>query len=302
MFFRRILVPLDGTRFGERALPYAESLARSANGTLILVRAVTAGRLERADLADALTVADEYLDHVATRLRARGIDVESGAPYGPIAGWILEEIELRRADVVVMATHGRAGIDRLVHGSVAEAVLAKAPVPLLLIHAAASLVSIEPPRLVVPLDGSPFAEEALPEAADLAHKLGGEIVLVQALAWPEHALTGTDGRVAAYIDEQVASARADATRYLESVRAWLLAQRPGLTVTCEVRFGPADEVIASSSTGHAGLVVMATHGRTGVPRLVKGSVAARTLRRGTCLLLVGPGQERARKSSVGYAA
>src|SRR5438034_9047609 len=124
--FRKILVPLDGAELAEQALPYARRLAGTL-GRLLLVRASS-------DDASAADVED-YLDGHANRLQQDGAAAEWHLYYGPPAEAIGHEASLQRADTVVMSTHGRSGVQRLMFGSVAEQVLHDAEMPVLLVPA-----------------------------------------------------------------------------------------------------------------------------------------------------------------------
>src|SRR5581483_10854271 len=174
-----ILVPLDGSPLGEQALPYAETLARASGARVVLVRAIRVSAFPGVDTTDAQVRAEqeaaEYLAVVAARLDAAGIAVETATPYGEAAAEILEEIGLRGADLVVMATRGRSGLVRLVHPGIAERVLVESRVPVLLVREGQPervLARLdEQPPLLVPLDGSTFAEAALPVAAEVAEAL-----------------------------------------------------------------------------------------------------------------------------------
>ena len=299
--YRRILVPLDGSALAERALPYAEALAKRTGATLRLVQAVLAPVVPSNNWARAqqraVMQAEEYLRRTSAALAERGTAAETAVVYGDAAGVILDTVEAWPADLVVMATHGRSGLGRWLYGSVAKAVLVRSPVPVLLVRAwqAGQLAEApgERPRVLVPLDGSTFAESALPAARELAEALDGTLVLLQAIRQPEHALTA-DGRMVASVDQQLAAAREASLADLLDV-ARRLGLEPG-RVTLEVRVGaPASAIVAASRAHQAALVVMATHGRTGLVRLVTGSVAGEVLRRGTVpLLLVRPPLARAR--------
>ncbi|MBI4492945.1 MAG: universal stress protein [Chloroflexi bacterium] len=292
----KILVPLDGSPLAARALPYAEALARPTGARLLLVQAAWTDHAPDVDWgksqARAVQEAETYLGSVAAELARRGLAAETAVPAGEASGAILDEIRLREADLVVMATHGRSGLDRWVYGSVAQGVLARSQVPVLLVRAWQE--EVPPlgghPRLLVPLDGSTFALAALPVAVGVADSLGGgELVLVRAAQLPEHAVVA-EGRVIAYVDQQLESLKAEAQDYVQEVAGRLAKEHPALQVQFEVRVGPPAEAIVAASREHsASMVVMATHGRTGLSRLLLGSVAGAVLRLGSLpLLLVRP--------------
>ena len=169
--FRKILVPLDGSELAEQALPYARRLAGTL-GRLLLVRASS-------DDASAADVED-YLDGLANRLQQDGAAAEWHLYCGPAAEAIGQEASLQRADTVVMSTHGRSGVQRLMFGSVAEQVLHDAEMPVLLVPARTH-TSWHPgmgQQVIIPLDGSPLAEAALDPAVILAGRLRAGLLLL----------------------------------------------------------------------------------------------------------------------------
>jgi len=136
----KVLVPLDGSRLAEVALPPAlEFLKDDPASTLVLVRAAEAGTLSGADPVDAqVTVvreAEAYLDSVAERLARQGFTrVRTSVWYGPPAAAITEAAQVGRVDLIVMSTHGRSGLGRLILGSVAESVVRGTRTPILLVR------------------------------------------------------------------------------------------------------------------------------------------------------------------------
>ena len=133
-----VLVPLDGSSLAEAALTTAMGFARNG-ALLILLRAVGAHGSPFVDPCDAQVVAvrkaEEYLTAVAARLRGAGAgNVETTVWYGPPAESIADAARYRRAELIVMSSHGRSGLGRLVLGSVAEDVLRTTCTPILLLR------------------------------------------------------------------------------------------------------------------------------------------------------------------------
>jgi nucleotide-binding universal stress UspA family protein len=149
MKFEKILVPLDGSALAETALARAADLAADDGATLMLVRAAEAHTLPGVDPTEAqvevVQEAEDYLGAVAARLARDGLKkVETSVWYGPAASAIVEAARLRKADLIVMSTHGRSGLGRLILGSVAESVLRGTTAPILLLRAQEA--PVEPPR------------------------------------------------------------------------------------------------------------------------------------------------------------
>lgn len=149
----KILVPLDGSALAESAIATAVEMARSGLATLMLVRAVEAHTLPGADPTDAqvevVREAEAYLAGVADRLKQQGVkNVQTSVWYGPAASAIVDAARLRKADLIVMTTHGRSGLGRLILGSVAESVLRGTTTPILLLRAPEA--PVEEPRAAGP--------------------------------------------------------------------------------------------------------------------------------------------------------
>jgi nucleotide-binding universal stress UspA family protein len=295
--FSTLVVPIDGSELAERALPYAVRFAAERGGRLVLVRAALGPppsgldweRQQQAVMEEAST----YLAGVAEKVATR-VPVTIAPLYGHPADEILAAVGQFDADSIVMATHGRTGLAHLLYGSVAEAILARSPVPVFVIHARPGEAAAPPfnsasARILVPLDGSAFAETVLPAVLEIIGATG-ELVLSSVAAPPDHVERDDRGRVRAYLDQQEEGITREAFDYLRRVEAQLKHQRPNLRVMLDVRIGdPARDIAIAEIDRGADLVVMATHGRTGIRRAVLGSVAGAVLATGSVpVLLVSP--------------
>jgi nucleotide-binding universal stress UspA family protein len=298
MMLETILVPLDGSALAERALPYATRLARAAGGRLVLVRATGARPAAGGTRVAPAAEAEDYLRTARAGLYELAPDRIGAVVYGgDAAEAVLAEVRLRRAGLIVMATHGRGGLGRALYGSVADAVLRHAPAPVLLVPAACERrwPPARPPgaepgpprRVLVPLDGSDLAEEALAPAGALAAALGAGLLLAQAVPFPVVASGSSqeDASDAGGPDAEVGAA----WRYLEEVAAPLRAA--GREVEVRVEAGMVVPTLARIERElDVEGVAMATHGRSGLARAVLGSVATEVLHRTTApVLLVRPG-------------
>jgi nucleotide-binding universal stress UspA family protein len=303
----RLVLGLDGSALAEAALPLAGQLARASKARLALVRAVPAGVLlapidaanpnvlrhvapDRAADADPLTARALAREAAASRakvaadLRERGVASETVVVPGAPADVLLGEARVRHADAIVLTTHGRSGLGRLVYGSVAETVLANSARPVLLVRAGLPPrephPSDAPLRLLVPLDGSPPGEKVLPVATRLASSLAADVCIVRVVPSSLSSAAGKS-RLGSRPDDPRRSLLERAARsYVAEIARGLRSH--GLSVTTTVGTGHAsDGIIAAAEACDATLVVMATHGRTGVARAVLGSVALDVLRRGS---------------------
>lgn len=294
---KSILVPLDGSALAERALPHAEAIARATQARLVLVRVAherTLGGIQHeANRMAVMQEAELYLTTIVERLWATGLPAEISVAYGDVAEEISAAAGRYGADLIVMATHGRGGLGRVIYGSTAEALAQRSSIPLLLVRAGADTPSTLPfsghPQLVVPLDGSDLAEEALPVAVRLSMALGGALVLLHVVSpFEEAALPET---VRLDFPQREAERMAEAHTYLHTLVA--RSATGGCQVHCDVRYGVPAEAIQEAVRDHqATLVVMATHGRSALGRLLVGSVAQAVVRHTQVpVALVRPGQQ-----------
>jgi nucleotide-binding universal stress UspA family protein len=278
--YERILIPLDGSETAEAALAYAELLP-SRRARLIQVQPNILGPV-RADpsLWEAWQQARQddaavYLERAGQSLRRQGRTVEATFRVGdPTAEIIAGAAD---ADLIVMTTRGRGTAGRALFGSVADSVARQVPIPTLLVRVDEHPMTGPPvTRVVVPLDGSALAEQALPVAAAVATDLGVPVHLVRVLdldALRASVQAGIDA-ASAYIQSQE-SVQRHAEEYLAE-RAQELRNRD-LAVTAEVLTGsPALTLL--DAIRRDDLVVMTTHGRGGVRRWLLGSVADKLVR------------------------
>ena len=139
MKLAKILVPLDGSALAETALPSAAALADATGAALLLLRAAEAPAFAVGDPTEAqvrvVREAEEYLDAVKRRLQAdTRAPIATAVWYGNPAETIAEAARFNRADMVVMTTHGRSGLGRILLGSVAESVIRSTATPILVLH------------------------------------------------------------------------------------------------------------------------------------------------------------------------
>jgi nucleotide-binding universal stress UspA family protein len=287
----RILVPLDGSRLAECVLPVAVSLAARLPARLLLLHVMERAAPALVHGERHLRLASEaegYLEEVAARCRAAGVDVEVHVhpnEEGDVAKSIVDHAADLSADLVVIATHGGGGARRVLFGSVAQQVLRRGIRPVLLVRPPEGRPHEEAfpglRRVLVPLDGHPPAERALPVAVAVARAYGAELILVRIV--PTLA-TITDERAgtarlaptatAASLDLEEVEARGYLDALAHRVRAG------GLDVTTSVGRGePAQGVLEWAARAGADIIVMATHGRTGLDAVFSGSVASRIVAR-----------------------
>ena len=287
--FTRLLVPLDGSHLAESVLPLVEHVA-TAGGSAVLLLHV----LERRPPAEvhgerhltAVPEAQTYLDAVARRLRERGISVAyhaHDAPEGDVAGSIAAHAEEERADLIVLCTHGSGRMREIIFGSIAQKVLNRGTIPVLLVRPTpdGGPPPFEPRTVLVPLEATAAAEVAIPAARELARVLGAALHLVMVVA--THTTIRGDRAAAATLLPSATRAELeleerDAAGYLEGLAMRL--REDGLRVTTEVRRGDTASMLSDEAAEPGvGLVVVATHGRAGLQATWAGSVTAHLLSR-----------------------
>jgi nucleotide-binding universal stress UspA family protein len=291
--FQRIIVPLDGTPFGEHALPPAIDLAVRLGARIELVHVhhyterpghhtalpqyqfQRAADADNAWDADILTRERRELEERAAELELRyGIEVTARVLIGRTPAAIAEEAGNMVADLVVMASHGRTGVARLRHGSLAQELLSQLNVPTLCVHPPAEDA---PPsthalqRILVPLDGSLFSEQVLDIVAPLATLLGLQVTLLHVVAPRPLLNSGTaDG-------QRVILRRDQAIEYLHEVAERWHGRMPEPVLLALEDVRPAKLIATLLGAGDYDAVTMATHGRGGLSAMLMGSVAADVL-------------------------
>jgi nucleotide-binding universal stress UspA family protein len=306
--YRSIVVPLDGSLFGEQALPFAVDVARRSAANLQVVHVSV-------PLADMYTEAwpgfestvnpalrrrgESYLDCIVRRLEpvvGRDVTVTSALLEGSISEVLQEYVVATRAELVVMTTHGRGPLARAWLGSVADGLIRRLSVPLFLVRPREVPVALnmEVPlrHVLIPLDGSSLAEDILEPAVGFGGLQGAEYTLLRVISplipWNYSGYTPAAAYedLLAQLEQLHAQDREEAAAYLERVATGL--RERGLQVKTQVACHeqPAVAILDEAKTHPDGIVALATHGRSGLPRLFLGSVADKVLRGSTQPVLV----------------
>jgi len=143
--YSKILVPLDGSKRAEAILPYVESLAKSYNAQVILMRVIEphmqyVNPISAQPLLDPEIFRQEaqevetYLMNQQDKLHQKGIPSRVFVAYGPVVQEIIKAAEAEKADLIAIASHGRTGLSRAFYGSVVAGVLHRIDRPLLIIR------------------------------------------------------------------------------------------------------------------------------------------------------------------------
>jgi nucleotide-binding universal stress UspA family protein len=272
----------------EQVVPYVQLLASRLGQPVHLLTVADDGQLMQIAphnvtiggiLEERRAVVAGYLRDIRERLEEAGLTVTTEMASGHVADTILSTASRRSAGLIAMATHGRVGPERWFLGSIADRIVRSAAAPVLLVRpgeaSAHTSASIE--KIILPLDGSTLAEAAIPHAVFLAKTFERPIVLVRTLdlTWlaTSDGMTG-DVPLTPDLEELLES---DAKEYLTQTAASLEKENLKAEHVFSFRF-PADEIIQQAHGTRGALIVMSTHGRSGLGRTVLGSVADRVVR------------------------
>jgi|SRR5579885_2653164 nucleotide-binding universal stress UspA family protein len=315
--FQRILVPLDGSKQAEQALPVAACLARAATGKVVLAHVVLAPRAFRySELAETeVEDARAYLRGLSQSEELAGVQTSvavSVAITRP-ASVLLSLIETHQIDLVVMSSHGYTGFKRLVLGSVAEKIAHHSPVPVLLLRRGGPVpigrrLEMEGlVRALVPLDGSVLAKAALVPAAQVVSALAapgkGAIHLTRVVVSP-HA-EGLDARereiimhkAKQYLIHTVQQLRegfvAPAIAPLHLTLTWSVAIDDDIASGILRVAESGEDAEGAAAPARCDLIAMATHSYTGWQHLAMGSVTERVLHATRLPVLIVPAHKMA---------
>ena len=293
--FKKILIPLDGSKLAERALAVAKTLGQGMDSELLLlsitiphqivaeVSGVSVLYLEQAKERSRQELS-EYLQTVQRTVADLPCTVHVVVKEGDPASAIVDTAAEEGMDLIVMSTHGRSGFTRWMMGSVATKVLHVADCPVLVVRSAEPIS-----RVLITLDSSELAEQALEPGFEVAKRLGAHVTLlnvqatsevnIEHVAQLERAESGLGKRLQQRVYER------DKT-YLQEI-ADHYGAITGLKTRIAVADGPvAQAILHFAEEWDADLIVMATHGRTGLRRWVYGSVTEKILRGAHCAMMI----------------
>ena len=298
--FHKIIIPFDRSPLAEQALEPALTLGKPDETTYILLHVPAPLLIPAPDLSKAMPYAhysgqdlphlegQEYLNRIKYSHRHTGFRFITRMYEGDPASAIIDCAQTEQADLIVMTTHGRSGLSRWVYGSVTEKVLSSAPCPVLALRHPKPIKHI-----LITLDGSKVAETALVPGLELAKQLDAAVTLMMVAQEAEP--------VEAFMVQQLDSYEPGlgthvSTRNLaeESLAYLQMFERTyadmGLMITTAVSEGdPADHILQFADETDVDLIVMATHGHTGLRRWVYGSMTEKVLRHTqTNMLVVRP--------------
>lgn len=284
--YKKIVVPLDGSELAEAALPYAEELAAKLGSDIDLVHVYDSDHEKHHRVHELYTekmaeATERGMEKHLGAGQSAGGRVRSAPLVGHAAEQIVDYAEKEDAGLIVMATHGRSGIRRWVLGSVAAKVARATAKPLALIRVDGAGVPSDTGALLnkvlLPLDDSKESEQAVPHAEELARELKADVVLLHVIA-PTYFAYSIPGETVEmpFTPEDMERFRSKSEHYLETVAEAF--KKKGIGTATEVAVGAAaGEIMRLAEETPNALVIMSTHGRSGIGRWAFGSVADKVI-------------------------
>ena len=295
--YRVIMVPTDGSGFDREAIRVALKIADRTAARVRLVRVLANGSffgvaaegmplpldVSRSERDSALS----ELYALATECRATSkADITVDLHAGPVSDVLQGYARRHDVDLIVMSTHGRGGISRLSLGSVTDSLIRHTTIPVLVVKPPTSYLNPQIvegfKRIIVPLDGSILAEQILPRVVALAKLEEAEVTLLNVLIPQSYPQKEIVDPALPWWDKDIALAKA----YLFRIAATL--RRSGVSVTTDIVIGEnvASAIGDFASRERADLIAIATHGRGGIARIIRGSVADAIMHSGKMSMLV----------------
>lgn len=297
---RSILVPLDGSPFGARALPLAVRLARSTGAALELVhihdrpaQLIGVLALDRRFDVEMEQRMQRELEETADQLRTNTrLPVHATLVEGPVADGLLEYVTETRPWLVVMNSHGRGGLRRMVLGSVADALARRSPVPVLIEHCNSDASPTEPAvsvpsfrHILLPLDGSPLGDDIVAYAMQLGEAGRTTFTLLRVIVPPSMVVEPAPV-VPQVIAEDIERREHEALAQFERVAFTLKEQGFHVVPQTVVNAQPAAGILAFAAEHPTDLIALATHGYGGFARATLGSVSDRVMREAEVAVLL----------------
>ena len=299
--FKNILVPLDGSKLAEAAIPAAASLAQTLEAPVTLLHIIEQDAPQEIHKDRHITQSDEasaYLEQVAKRDFPPQVKVDSHvhtAAVKDVPGSIVEHATKEfQPDLIIMCTHGKSGVRELLYGSIAQQVVANGLTPLLLIQPEDSAVrNFKLDKILVPLDTGPTHDASLPVTQALARAYKSNIHLLTVV--PTFGTVAGETAAAssllpattsALLEINVENAADDLQEHLDELK------QADLRATAEVARGdPANEIVNVSEKLHVDLIVLTTHRKAGAAAFWARSVAPNVVRRSRVPILLIPLEE-----------
>lgn len=303
--FKRLLVPLDGSRLAESVLPAAQTIAGCFGATIVLFHALEQGAPATIHGERHLLTREEaqtYLSDLAARLARPNLTIETNVhpvKEADVARSIVEHITELNADLIVLAEHGSSGLRDMFIGNIAQQVISRGATPVLFVRPQMENAPAFACRtILVPLDSTSIHEPALPVAAAVARACGAALHLITVVP-TTNTLSAERAGAGMLLPTTMAAvldlAQRGAVEYLQKATSRLTAD--GISATAAVARGDtAPAILEFAERAKADLIVLATHGRANIDAFWSGSVTPKVMARAEApvLLVRVTGEEAAR--------
>jgi nucleotide-binding universal stress UspA family protein len=297
--YKMIMIPTDGSGFDREAILVALRIAERSQAKVRLVRVHCTGALFATESSpEAATVSAMVLEQERDRIlselsnlaaecsKASGANIEVSLEDGAVPDALHAFAKRNKVDLIVMSSHGRGGIPRLSLGSVTDSLIRRTTIPVLVVKPHPSYLNSQAPdafeRIVVPLDGSSVAEQILQEVATLAKVDQSELTLLRVVVPRISSQKAAAGENTPWLDKDVAAAEAYLFRTAGKLREHGFRTKTDVVIGENIARSIADYAARES----ADLVAIATHGRGGISRALRGSVADALIRTSHTSMLV----------------
>jgi nucleotide-binding universal stress UspA family protein len=294
--FQKILVPLDGSQLAEQALEPALTLADLAGGEVLLLSVTYLKHMFAHDqghfgfllpeqsIENTRQELEVYLQSLKETHAQLDVELRTKVLEGDEAGVILDTAVAQEIDLIVMSTHGRTGFSRWYLGSVTEKVLRSSPCPVLVIREEQPVS-----RVLITLDGSELSEKALKPGFEVARRFDASVTLLGVESGGEinHSFISELDSVEHGLGEKVRDEFYHRTEMYLQRTAQKFQPESDQKIQIVPKIGPvAESILNYIESAGVDLVVMSTHGRTGLRRWVYGSITEKVLHRARCALMI----------------
>ena len=263
----KLMVATDGSDYSESAIREAINLAKVCSSSLIAVSVVKTNIEFDSVLPQFVEKKEEeaikHLESVKAQAKKEGVDCTtvvtlSEEPYQDI----VDHASKNNVDMIIMGTHGKTGMKRLMMGSVTAKVIGHAPCNILVLPLNAK---VECKNVLIATDGSKYSEAAASEALGIAKRCGSSLIVISV----------------ASSEAEIASAKDNVNKVSEA------AEKEGIKTTPVVTTGkPYEAILETSKQKNADFIIVGSHGRTGLARLLMGSVTERVIGHAEAAVLV----------------
>ncbi|RJQ39026.1 MAG: universal stress protein [Nitrospiraceae bacterium] len=282
----RLILPTDGSEFSEGAVREAISLAKTCSSKLFAVSVIETNP-EYETIAPQLVEKAEKearnnLESIKARAEKEGVQCEIIAHQGEEPyRYIVEEAEKNKADMIIMGRRGRRGLKRLMMGSETARTIGHAPCNVLVVPRAAKL---EFKNILVATDGSRYSNAAAAEALGIAKRCGSGLIVISVVPSESSSpfdIVHSEMQKGLIADEELKAAEDNIRKVKDP------AEKEGIKTIGLVYSGrPYEAIIEAAKEKKADLIVVGSHGRTALARLLMGSVTERVIGTAECAVLV----------------